>query len=347
MTDLRIDYLTEKEWNLFTKLFLDHNYRQFWAFGNESAKRLGAISEYVGIYLKDELIGMANVRIKKIPLYPTGIAYINGGPIHLKQQNAEENLENFRFCLKALTAEYVAQRNLVLRVKCSIYDEEGNTARDRVFQNDNFRRIQPEECYRTFLVDVSKTEDEIRASLHGKWRNQLNRADKNDLTVLSGTGSDLFETFEKLFEQLKEKKGFSVALDVDFYEKTQTKLPEHEKFLVQVALKNNEVLSAHVGSYVGNTAVYLLGASNPKGNELKASYLLQWYAIRNAKKLGCDWYDLGGVDPAGNKGVYHFKKGFKGTDVTAAGPYQAGSVMNVCIVSMAERAYRFLLKLRS
>ena len=34
-------------------------------------------------------------------------------------------------------------------------------------------------------------------------------------------------------------------------------------------------------------------------------------------------YDLGGIDPEGNPGVFHFKRGLGGVEVQAAGPYEA------------------------
>jgi lipid II:glycine glycyltransferase (peptidoglycan interpeptide bridge formation enzyme) len=344
MSGLRVKIFQNKEdWNKNASNFQDFNYRQFWSYGIESALRIGAKSEYVGIYSQEKLIGLTIVRLKKIPALPIGIAYVNGGPIHVSQDDERHDEKNFELCLRALIKEYTQSRNFVLRIKCPVYSEEGNIFRSRVFQTLGFTEIMTDR-YRTFLVDIEKEEDEIKASLHGKWRNQLNRAQKNDLEIAFGTDENFFQKFENMFVQLKKKKGFGVSLDVDFYNKVQKGLVGNNKFLVQIALKDGEVLSAHVGSYVGNTAVYLLGASTPEGNQLKASYFLQWHAILQAKQRGCKWYDLGGIDPEGNKGVFHFKKGFNGLDVIAAGPYEIGNKINVGLVRLAEIAYHLLNK---
>ena len=50
--------------------------------------------------------------------------------------------------------------------------------------------------------------------------------------------------------------------------------------------------------------------------------MIQLNAIVVAKSHGMRWYDLGGIDPEANPGVYHFKKGLSGTEVRAAGPYE-------------------------
>ncbi|MBL4806170.1 MAG: peptidoglycan bridge formation glycyltransferase FemA/FemB family protein [Rhodobacteraceae bacterium] len=344
MNDLKIKHLQEEDWNKYVAEFRDHNYRQFWSYGIESARRVAARPEFVGIYFQEKLIGLTNVRLKKIPVFPTGIAYVNGGPIHVCDNDEVQIEQNFKLCLQALVAEYVHSRNFVLRIKCPVYSEQRNLSRSRVLENLGFRGINPSDQYRTFLVDIEKDTDDIRSALNGKWRNHLNRAQKNDLLISTGTDGSWFQKFEDLFIQLRQKKGFEVSLGVDFYKKVQESLTGDNQFFIQVASKDGVVLAAHVGSYAGNTALYLLGASTPEGNQLKASYMLQWHAILEARERGCKWYDLGGIDPEGNKGVFDFKKGFNGVDVTAAGPYEIGKPALVVFVRLAEKAYNFIRK---
>jgi hypothetical protein len=45
---------------------------------------------------------------------------------------------------------------------------------------------------------------------------------------------------------------------------------------------------------------------------------MQWL-----KENGVRWYDLGGIDPDQNPGVYHFKKGMSGLDVVHINPLGA------------------------
>ena len=47
---------------------------------------------------------------------------------------------------------------------------------------------------------------------------------------------------------------------------------------------------------MGDTAVYLVGASTSKGRDLRASYLLLWETIEYAKSKGNFFYDLGGIN---------------------------------------------------
>jgi hypothetical protein len=55
----------------------------------------------------------------------------------------------------------------------------------------------------------------------------------------------------------------------------------------------------------------------------KGAYLLHWTMIQWLKSNGVRWYDLGGIDPEGNPGVYSFKKGFSGVDICQINPLVA------------------------
>jgi lipid II:glycine glycyltransferase (peptidoglycan interpeptide bridge formation enzyme) len=45
--------------------------------------------------------------------------------------------------------------------------------------------------------------------------------------------------------------------------------------------------------------------------------------IKWLKGNGFQFYDLGGIDPEQNPGVYHFKQGFSGQDVSRIAPFES------------------------
>jgi lipid II:glycine glycyltransferase (peptidoglycan interpeptide bridge formation enzyme) len=81
-------------------------------------------------------------------------------------------------------------------------------------------------------------------------------------------------------------------------------------------------VAGHVASFLGDTCVYLLGATSEEGLRTKAAYLLQWRVIQAAHEKGFKWYDLGGIDPEANPGVHHFKRGLGAQEITAPGPLE-------------------------
>src|SRR5262245_25380653 len=68
-------------WSDLARAFLDHNYRQGWTYGLASAERYHADIERVAIKVGADIVGLAAVRLKNIPLMHTGMAHVGGGPL--------------------------------------------------------------------------------------------------------------------------------------------------------------------------------------------------------------------------------------------------------------------------
>ncbi len=317
-----IEHLDRTRWRELTHRFLDHNYRQIWDFGVACAERVRATSEHVAISDGTAVVGLADVRIKRIPIVRTGIAYINGGP--LVREGNNQDVQRLRACLDALSQEYVRRRGLLLRIAPPLGPESWSAAQTEIFTAAGFAPTDRVSRYRTLVLDLSRSLDDIRKGFAQKWRNGLNRSEKNGLAVRSGTGSDFFDSFCGLYDQLLNRKQFGVDLDAGFYAKVQGRLDDGDRFLVSLVEQEGRLVAGHVASLLGDTCVYLLGASNEEGMQSKASYLLQWNVIQTARESGCVWYDLGGINPEANPGVYHFKQGVSDNDVTAPGPFELG-----------------------
>lgn len=317
---LRIEHVDQERWRDAARTFDDYSYRQVWDFGLACARRLGASSEHVALHQGERILGLADVRIKRLPMVRTGIAYITGAPLVRRQGQADPNC--LHMCLQALANEYVEKRGLTLRILAAPGSPDWTAAQVRAFHDLGFVAARHWPGYRTLLLDISRPEADIRRTLVQKWRNCLNRAERNNLSIRSGTGSDLFREFCGLYRQLLDRKGFDVDLHADFYAAVQPALAEPEAFIVSLVSEAGQTVAGHVASILGDTCVYILGATNEQGIQDKSSYLLQWHTIQMARQRGCRWYDLGGIDPEGNPGVYHFKQGLGGMDVTAAGPFE-------------------------
>ncbi len=336
----KVELLDLGTWRELAAGFMDHSYRQVWEFGVACANRRVAWSEHVAIREDGGLLGLADVRLKPIPVMRTGIAYINGGP--LVRRTEGPNAENLFSCLEALAREYVANRGLMLRVMAPVADEDWCNRQNAIFLQAGFRPSRAARSYRTFLVDLAQPLDAVRRGLAQKWRNCLNQAEKRNIVVRSGTEIGLFREFCDLFSRFIEQKRFEVDLTPPFYLAVHEQLPERDRFHISLAEIEGTLVAGHVASLLGETCVYLLGASSPEGLQNKASYLLQWHVVRLAHERGFRWYDLGGIDPEANPGVYHFKSGLGGQDVTAPGPFElASSEIKRTMVLWGEKVRRW------
>jgi lipid II:glycine glycyltransferase (peptidoglycan interpeptide bridge formation enzyme) len=165
----------------------------------------------------------------------------------------------------------------------------------------------------------------LRKRLDKKWRNQLSRAEKNNLTIVSGRSKIEFQAFREIYSQMLSRKQFETTVDIDEFARIQESLPEQQRMHVSIAHHQGVPVAGLVASAMGNSAIYLLGATSDEGLNAKGAYLLHWTLIQAMKESGIKSYDLGGIDPEVNPGVYHFKQGFSGVDICQISPLVASN----------------------
>lgn len=336
-----IQQLDRSYWQELAPLFCDYNYRQLWAFEAACARRYGAANERVAVMDGGDVLGIVGVRIKRLPFCGGGIAYVTGGP--LVRRNESSDPLRFEECMRCLADQYAGRGRLVLRVSPPIGRPAWNAEQASIMERLGFRAVARSSRYRTLVLGIDRSPDEIRKGFDQKWRNCLNRSEKNGLSVRCGESQALFDEFCGVYDRLIIRKRFHADLDAGFYAGVHAALEDGERFQVMLADADGEAVAGCIMSTLGSTCVYLLGASTEKGLQLRASYLLQWHAIRVARERCCRWYDLGGIDPDSNPGVYHFKRGLGGEEILCAGPFEKwpGPLMGRVIVG-AEQVYRRL-----
>jgi lipid II:glycine glycyltransferase (peptidoglycan interpeptide bridge formation enzyme) len=222
----------------------------------------------------------------------------------------------------ALHNEYVLKRGLFLRV---LPDAFAGSQRAELFQTV-FSQLaavprKTGSAERTFLLDLTPSLEELRKNLDQKWRNQLNRAEKNGLSIEEGTEHEDFQVFAGIYRSMRSRKKFDTTVDVDEFACIQKRLPATQRMKIMNCLQQGIPVAGIVCSAMGDSAIYLLGATGENGLNAKGTYLLQWTMIKWLKENGFHYYDLGGIDPEGNPGVYHFKRGLSGRDVFRIGQF--------------------------
>jgi Acetyltransferase (GNAT) domain len=337
---------TRDEWIELAAGFQDHNYRQCWDYAAMMAAQSHAAAENVVVTLAGDPVGLASVRVKRLRGAGTGIAYVSGGPLVRHHEEADAG-ERLALALDALKREYVERRRMVLRVAPAPGDAAWNSIQADRFAAAGFGVAEHLPAYRSMFVDLGRPLAEIRTGFAQKWRNCLNKAERQEVSVVEGWDERLFAEFAPLFDELVTRKSFEASLGPDFYARLQERLPSAERLLIAIARVEDEPAAGIVASIHGDTAVYLLGASNDAGRRRNAAYLLQWKVIEAAIARGCRWYDLGGVDVERNPGVYRFKLGLGGDERVSPGPYElAGDRVRWAAVRAAERAFRAVSTVR-
>jgi lipid II:glycine glycyltransferase (peptidoglycan interpeptide bridge formation enzyme) len=318
---VEVDRGTTAEWSQMLDLFEDANIYQTSAYGGV---RWGERNLSRLVLKRDgDVMGMAQVRIVRPTPLKFGMAYLRWGPIWKRCCQPLDPEVLIRMA-RAIEDEYLGKRKLFLQIRPNAF---AGSTRAHAFQRafSKFTRVpgEAETAYRTFVLDLTPTLDELRGRLEKKWRNQLTRSEKNDLTVISGHGSEEYRAFCEIYSQMRNRKTFETTVDVDEFERIQEALTESQRMRVLICRDKGVPVAGLVASAMGDSAIYLLGATGDAGLNSKGAYLLQWSLICWLKQRGIQSYDLGGVDPEGNPGVYHFKRGLSGVEICRIGPFTA------------------------
>jgi hypothetical protein len=316
-----IDTIDARSWGEQVAAFSDANLYQLWQH-QSLRERFTGVSRLL-LRQREEVVAAAEVRLFAPPFIGSGIAYIRWGPLW-KRTGAPADLEHFRYAIRAVRNEYVGRRGMVLRINPRLFAEEDQEG-TKILEDEGFAPLTGSPVERTLLVDLAPALDRLRAGLDAKWRGHLNKAERAGLTLTVGTGPELFDEFMLLYGEMLERKQFEAA-DIDRHRRLQDVLAQGLKMGVAIARYEGKPCAGAIYSALGDTALYLFGATNEAGMRNSGSYLVQWELIKLLKQQGVRQYDLHGINIESNPGTYRFKKGLAGKhgrEVTFAGRSQA------------------------
>jgi lipid II:glycine glycyltransferase (peptidoglycan interpeptide bridge formation enzyme) len=191
------------------------------------------------------------------------------------------------------------------------------------------RTIQPRT---TVVVDLRGTEAEVLSRMHQKTRYNIGLAERRGVSVRPW---DEPQAFAAMLRSTGDRQGFGVHTPAYYRDAFELFHPRGECELL-IAESKGERLAALMVFGRGAGAWYFYGASTTVQRELMPTYLLQWEAMRWARRRGSSWYDLWGVPDAspealevgfearsdGLWGVYRFKRGFGGRWVQTPGAWE-------------------------
>jgi lipid II:glycine glycyltransferase (peptidoglycan interpeptide bridge formation enzyme) len=300
---IEIDNITREEWNNLITIFDDLTVFQTWEYGKKNSFQLS----HVVLKKNDEIVACAQLRIFKLPTFKFGVAYLNHGPLWLKK-GIGDNINSLIKIATVLIDEYVIGRGLYLKINLE-YEKTDTRAEEIMNYFAELGYISKENKEQHLILTLDKSQDELRKGLDQKWRNQLNIADRNSLEIIEGFEDNYILEFSRIFKSMAVKKKFAKPDSIDGFIEVFKMLPINLRPLVVLCKFNNEYIAGGIFSTLGITGIYLFGASNDTGRDLRASYLIQWRIINWLLENGFSRYNLSGINKINNPGTYHFKAG--------------------------------------
>ena len=177
---------------------------------------------------------------------------------------------------------------------------------------ENFEAIQPRYVFR--LNVEGKTEDELLAGFHQKWRYNIRLAERKGVTVRV-CGKEMVPAFSELMLTTGVRDGF-VTRKPEYFAAMLDNLGEHCRLYMAFDPAGTPIAGT-LAIHYGDKVWYLYGASSNEHRNLMPNYLLQWRMIQWAVETGCRVYDFRGVSGDVSEdnplyGLYRFKQGFGG-----------------------------------
>ncbi len=159
---------------------------------------------------------------------------------------------------------------------------------------------------------------DMRARVHGKWRNRLCAAEATGVTLLRSRRDDDLRWLIGLDREQQRRKGFR-ALPPAFLEAWMAHDPRSVRLTI-ASFKGDRVAAILVLSH-GTRATYHIGWSGDEGRRLSAHNLLLWDAARQLSDEGVTVLDLGLVDTETAPGLARFKLGTGAVPVRTGGTW--------------------------
>lgn len=341
-----IDAVDETCWHQILEDFSDANIYQAWAYEEVRSGRNNI--SHVVLRKNGQAVAVAQARIVKVPLIGSGIAYVRWGPLW-RRRSRKADVEVFRQAIRALRNEYACARRLVLRLRPVLFRE----------LSSDFASMLAEEGYcagteapdRTLRLDLTKTIEELRNGMRPHWRRYLKVAEKSGLEIVEGSADGLFEEFIGIYRELVSRKAFAEPNDIREFRSIQDRLPQNLKMRIMLCKANGKLCSGLICSAMGDTAIYLYGATSNTGLKSRGSYLLHWKLVEWLKETGIATYDLHGINPATNPGTYKFKAdlcGSNGQDLYFLGQFDAhASQLSHSLVVLGDRLRQMVRAFRT
>jgi len=170
----------------------------------------------------------------------------------------------------------------------------------------------------TLRLDLAPSEEELLAAMRKTTRYLIRQAGQNpQIELVKSNKIEDVETYQKLNERVAGHQKFT-PFSLEFVKNQFEVFSQENGALLFLVRYKGEVIAAALVVFWSGIGFYHQAALDPKYHKVPAAYLLQWEAIREAKRRGCHAYDFWGyVDPKEHPqhpwaGPSLFKMGFGG-----------------------------------
>ena len=290
---MNINEINKKEvWENFLLECQEKTFLSSWNWGEFQKKENNKIWR-LGIYSNEQLVGAALVI--KIKAKRGTFLFVPHGPAFAKAMAGKPDIkyETLKILLEKLKEIAKEEKASFIRV-APICERSGENIKD--FKAFKFKdapiHMHPES---TWEMDITLPEDALLMAMRKTTRYLIRQARKNnDIEIIQSFDIKDLEKFNKIYQETVSRHHFTPFSGNYLENQFSSFLPDNQISLFLGKYKN-EIISSAIVVFWQNMGFYHHGASLSKYKNVPVSYLLQWEAIKEAKRKGCQIYNFWGI----------------------------------------------------
>jgi len=312
---MQLKEITNKnEWEGFLAQIAEKTFLQSWNWGEfnlgmgSNVWRFGAYSN--GKVIAVVLVIKVSARRGTFLFLPHGPVLMDGLAVKDKKEILELILLHLNDIAKQEKASFIRISSLFLR----------NEENENIFTDLGFRPspMHASAYEATWKLDISPVEEELLKNMRKTTRYLIKRAAENkDIEIVKSTDIKDAQIYQELNRAVSKRQNF-VPFSDEFIKNEFEIFGNDKQTLFIFGKYKGEIAAGAMIIIWQGIGFYHQAASLGKFSKYSIPYLLQWEAIKEAKKKGCLTYDFWGfTDP--EKFPHHpwsgptlFKMGFGG-----------------------------------
>ena len=286
---------------------------QSWEWG-EFRKKIGLDLARVGHYENNKLLFAYQMTFHGVPFLKQSIGYFPKGPMPDKKM------------VDALADLGVEKNAAYIKIEPNVLISKDEELSNRVVE---LGLIQSEKALFTkynFLLDLTKSEDQLLSAMHPKTRYNISLAAKKGVEVYESNKAEDFEIYLKLYFDTTKRQAYFGHTPRYHRLAWETLMPAGMA-RVLIGKYQGKPLVAWMLFNFGDTLYYPYGGSSTENKDVMASNLVAWEAIKLGRKMGLSVFDMwGALGPDATEadpryGFHRFKMGYGPVLVEYIGTY--------------------------
>lgn len=272
-------------WEGFLKDIKEKTFLHSWSWG-EFQKKEGNKIWRLGLFEKEKLKGIALVL--KIEAKRGTFLFVPHGPLLKEKRFLKEFLDEIKKIGRQEKAVFLRIASLLEKT-----EENRNLFNELGFKEAPLH-IHPEVSWE---LDITKPEDDLLMDMRKTTRYLIRKADRDDdIEVVQTQNIEDLKTFDKIYQKTASRHDFT-PFPLKFLKNQFSVFKEDNQIAIFLGKYKGEVVSSAVIVFWQNKAFYHHGASLSKYRKIPVSYLIQWEAIKEAKRRDCKKYNFWGIAP--------------------------------------------------